>query len=352
VVLGAGATRGASFVTPGYAQCLPPLNTDFFTQLQRIRRLKHSELVAQVISDAVGLFGSDFSLTLEDYFTGLESMLDAARRSYSTDRALAPSVIEGMRARLLNALAAVLEESADVTRHSPETGEALGPCNHHAAIVDALEVNDTIISFNYDCVIDHALRQRGQEKWSAQYGYGFPRPSRVDGYHSWNAPEAPRGVNASINLLKLHGSVNWFPLPTHEDEGSNPDAPIRLRQRTYRQRGDNRFEIVPPEFAKRIDSKPALSTIWRNAELAVRRARVLAFIGFSFTPTDLHVESTFRLALHANSSLERVVIANPNPDHRRKIRSVLADRLRSSQAIVTQYDKLEDLAVDLPNVLA
>jgi hypothetical protein len=339
-------------VTPGYAECLPPLNADFFTQLQRIRRAKHADLVAGVIDDAVKLFGSDFSLTLEDYFTGLESMLGAAERSYSTDRALAPSEIAAKRTRLLNALAAVLEESADVTRHSPQTGEALRPCSYHAGIVEALHANDTIITFNYDCVIDHALRQGGRGKWSAQYGYGFPRPSRVQGYQTWSAPDPPRGVNTSINLLKLHGSVNWFPLPVDEEEKVTPSVPIRLRQRTYRQRGDNRFEIVPPEFVKRVDSKPALSTIWRNAELAVRRARVLAFVGFSFTPTDLHAESTFRLALYANSSLERVVIANPNPDHRRKIRSVLADRLRSSRALVTQYDTLKDLAVDLPGVLA
>src|SRR5206468_3056679 len=41
VVLGAGATRGAEFVVApndkaALLRCLPPLNADFFTQLQRI----------------------------------------------------------------------------------------------------------------------------------------------------------------------------------------------------------------------------------------------------------------------------------------------------------------------------
>lgn len=35
VVLGAGATRGASLVDPLSHPCLRPLDTDFFTQLQR-----------------------------------------------------------------------------------------------------------------------------------------------------------------------------------------------------------------------------------------------------------------------------------------------------------------------------
>ena len=34
ILLGAGATRGAEFVTPG-AVCSPPLDTDFFVQLRR-----------------------------------------------------------------------------------------------------------------------------------------------------------------------------------------------------------------------------------------------------------------------------------------------------------------------------
>ena len=35
-VLGAGATRGASFVDPVKNPCLPPLDLDFYAQLQRI----------------------------------------------------------------------------------------------------------------------------------------------------------------------------------------------------------------------------------------------------------------------------------------------------------------------------
>src|SRR5579864_1965380 len=69
VVLGAGATCGSAFgFTP---VCHPPLNKDFFTQLQRITG-KHQELLKQVVSDVIDLFGSNFQLTLEDYFTQLE----------------------------------------------------------------------------------------------------------------------------------------------------------------------------------------------------------------------------------------------------------------------------------------
>lgn len=54
-VLGAGATRGASFVNPAKNPRLPPLDTDFYSQLQRIGNHKHKELVDRVIRDTVDL---------------------------------------------------------------------------------------------------------------------------------------------------------------------------------------------------------------------------------------------------------------------------------------------------------
>ena len=44
------------------------------------------------------------------------------------------------------ALAAVLEESTDVSK------KASAVCDHHAGIVDRMETQNTIISFNYDRV--------------------------------------------------------------------------------------------------------------------------------------------------------------------------------------------------------
>jgi hypothetical protein len=76
-----------------------------------------------------------------------------------------------MRLRLLDGLSAVLEESADVAKH--ESLARSNPCGYHAGIVNALAPRDTIISFNYDCVMDNALRENGKGKWSAKYGYCF-----------------------------------------------------------------------------------------------------------------------------------------------------------------------------------
>ena len=71
-LLGAGATRGASFVRLTDNPCLPPLDTDFYAQLQRIQNKKHKEMIEGVIQDTVDLFGVNFNVTMETVFSTLE----------------------------------------------------------------------------------------------------------------------------------------------------------------------------------------------------------------------------------------------------------------------------------------
>jgi SIR2-like domain len=334
VVIGAGASRGATISRD--RACLPPLNADFFTQLQRISASKHRTTVENVINDVVNLFGSNFDLTMEEYFTQLESIARMTRLAGKSNPAFAPSEIAKKRDNLMRALAAVLEESTDVSRAARAK-----PCEHHAAIVERLKAQDTVISFNYDCVMDHALRKGGNSKWSARYGYCLPRPNRIVGHENWSAPSPPTRATDSIYLLKLHGSINWQ-LPDTDDEE------VRLKERLYRQRGTPRFTIIPPEWAKNIDSDPNFSTLWKNAERAIRNARSITLIGFSFTPTDLHVESLFRVALAKTGRLKKLVIVNPSREHRARIRTVFSKPLEAG-CIVQQYDTLADYARQLKN---
>jgi hypothetical protein len=291
--------------------------------------------VTGIVEDIVNLFGPNFSLTMEEYFTQLESMALMAKIAASNDRNFSVTEIKQKRDRLMAALAAVLEESTDVSRQDSDV------CAHHKAIIERLDAQDTIISFNYDCVADHALRRSAKGKWSARYGYGFSKPTRIVGFENWSADDAPKSAAGSLYLLKLHGSLNWQ-LPLAEEAESGV---IRLKQRLYEQNGTPRFTIIPPEFVKQIDADPNFEGLWRRAERAIRNADVIALVGFSFTPTDLHVESLFRIAL-AKSKLSRLVIANPSQEHRRRIRSVFARPLEAN-CVIRQYDTIEDLATHL-----
>ena len=78
-ILGAGATRACDFINPSIDPCLPPLDGDFFTQLQRVRNPKHNSLVKAVMNDVVQLFGQNFNVTLETVFGILEHTIRMLR---------------------------------------------------------------------------------------------------------------------------------------------------------------------------------------------------------------------------------------------------------------------------------
>jgi hypothetical protein len=340
VILGAGATVGASFVEPGGVR--PPLNADFFTQLQRVGT-KHQKVVRDVVRDVVDLFGPNFSLTLEDYFSQLESMIDATRLAPKGVAKLTGADLQTRRDRLMKALAAVLEASTDdaIRRQSG--------CTLHQELVRHLDPRDTIISFNYDCVMDDALRRAGDGKWTARYGYAFSKPSRVApiGDAFWSHSNPAKSASGSVYLLKLHGSLNWQLPPK-----TKPDGEVTLKQRLHQQRGTPRFTIIPPGWTKRERDEPIFEDLWKKAERALRTAKCIAVVGFSFTPTDLHVEAVVRLAAARSSgSLKTLVIANPSEVDRRRIRSVFSKQLEKG-TVVRQYDSFEQFVDALPDCLA
>lgn len=351
VVLGAGATRAAEFSGDFEPACRPPLNADFFTQLQRIRGPKYESLVRDVIADVVALFGSNFSLTLEDYFTQLEFLADALKRAPSVG-GISVRDLRKRRDRLMHAVSAVLEVSTDAAIRGSSG------CSLHRQLVEVLKPKDTLISFNYDCVLDHALRQHGDGKWSARYGYTLPRPGRIEGVSAWDPvpPAAPAPSSAqTVYLLKLHGSLNWQLPPPDGPEVATQDRhqkPIKLKQRLHRQRGVPQFTVIPPVWNKAVGDDPIFDTLWRNAERAIRTADRIALAGFSFAPTDLPVESLFRVALAGRSTkLRTLVIANPSKDHRRRTRDVFAKALERG-TIVRQYDRFDDFVAACPGCLS
>ncbi len=320
ILLGAGATLGSIF-PPGFTpECRPPLNADFFTQLQRITS-KHQKLIRQVMSDVVGLFGSNFSLTLEEYFTQLEFLAEAVELTPAKGGAFSTSDLRTKRERLMGALAAVLEMSTDVAVRKG------GGCELHERLVGELEAKDTVITFNYDCVLDHALRRHGAGKWGTRYGYTIPTEYTIENEDAWDADPPASASTKSIHLLKMHGSLNW--------QVSDSEQHIKMKRRLHRTNGIPQFTVIPPVWNKRAMDQDLFRIVWRNAERAIRNARHIAVVGFSFTPTDLGVQSLFRVAL-AKSNLKTLVIANPSQTDRGHVRAVFAKALEGN-VMVRQY---------------
>jgi hypothetical protein len=205
-VLGAGATRGSSFVDPAKNPCLPPLDLDFYAQLQRIANPKHQKTVREVIQDTVDLFGVNFQVTMEAVFTTLEQ---TARMIETTgeNRDFRRSDLDAKKERLMQAIAATLEESLCAGRQRVGT-----ECDYHRKLVAMMKPGDAIVTFNYDCLIDETLRQHGTGKWNPRYGYGLnlgKGRGNLVGYEEWT-PSISVTKDRTISLYKLHGSLHFL----------------------------------------------------------------------------------------------------------------------------------------------
>lgn len=334
-IFGAGATRGCSFVNPAKDPCLPPLDADFFTHLQRVQNPKHRPLIEQVMRDVVEMFGQNFDVTMETVFATLEHTL----RMLSTtgeSRDFKKNDLAAKRNRLKQALAVVLEDSLTKRAEGRASSQTPRRCDHHTKFVESiLRQRDAIITFNYDCVLDHALRSSGSRRWNARYGYGLPLGAAghlLEGDDAWQ-PNKPASRKRTAHLYKLHGSLHFI---VPETEGS----PVTLKQRPYtRQAGNLRFTILPPESQKAYD-KGIFRALWRAAAAELHRARHIVLIGYSLPPTDLHSTALLRTSVKSGG-LRSLVVVNPDRRARQRIRSVLQRGL-SPQTRVLSFDYLHE----------
>lgn len=344
-VLGAGATRGASFVDPSKNPCLPPLDADFYAQLQRIQNAKHQETIQQVIKDTVELFGVNFQVSMEAVFTTLEHtarMIDTTGENRDFKR----SMLEEKKERLKQAIAAALEESLCAG------GQHVGTeCAHHRKLVEAMQPKDDIISFNYDCLIDETLREYGDRKWNARYGHGFnlgKGGSNLSGEENWQ-PDNPAVKDESIHLYKLHGSLHYLVTEMRKadkeralKDGSASVQKVKLKKRPYTKQNANlRFTIIPPESNKRYD-QGVFKRIWKQAGQALHRAETVVVIGYSFPLTDSHANALFRISTK-REALKSLVIVNPDREARRRTREVLKRGIGTETRVLV-FDKLSEFA--------
>lgn len=191
--------------------------------------------------------------------------------------------------------------------------------------------SDTVISFNWDLVLDQVLF--GEELSAKSYGFS----GDAGRFSKLSAPV----------LLKPHGSLNWY----LENEGSHLKSEKRFEisngndQLVY---GFKPFRrpvskvsrpymplIVPPVFNKRFDSFALRGTL-RNCVHVLSVAKKIVFLGYSMPEADLHARFIFRCGFHnqvdglllanqeraAPAGRSQVVVVNPDVSAARRIESV------------------------------
>lgn len=314
VLLGAGATRGSSFVENHHVW-KPPLDADFFRQL-RVTQLSRalSDEVTALLSFVEEEFGS-LDIGMELFYS----------QAFLHDKFVG-EIPTGKRGRLRR----YEVNLGRFRRLLPLTlGSSLSNqhCNYHNELVRHASAADVFISFNYDCVLDLAMVNSGLRRWDPGAGYGIPIAGGTTYWqnHSGRGRFPMRG----LTLLKPHGSLNW----------RRRGRQIHLRSNPYEERPDSEFAIVPPLWQKDFDADP-YRAVWSKARRALASTKALIVIGYSLPDTDVYTQAMLRIDV---DQLEFLCLVNPDARARRRTKSALRGAI-SSATYVLELDQLRDLA--------
>lgn len=319
VILGAGASRGASFIK-GRVGVLPPLDLDFFQQVARLNACDESNRLLAFVREE---HANELRLSMEQFF----SEADYTNRFHSE-----LNIDKGPRVRRYER---ALSDFYVVVARVLSTSTS-GTCDYHGRIAKLLSPGDSVLSFNYDCIMDSALRDHGGNRWDPERGgYGFAIGGNHDAWRRRTTGQPPR---SSIKLLKMHGSLNW----------TQANGAVSLRDNASPQSAAG--SIIPPSWFKSLTDDPYAS-VWKEARMAIRAARLLIVIGYSIPQTDLFSQSL--LKIEAGSKLKRekldaLVLVNPDRDARRRFLDIVRGGLESSTRVL-EYETIDVLNERLSN---
>jgi NAD-dependent SIR2 family protein deacetylase len=159
---------------------------------------------------------------------------------------------------------------------------------------------NVVITFNYDIVLDNALRQISLVP---DYGLADVQDQHVEG-------------EARISLLKLHGSTNWAICPScksviilDDAKFTNDPNAFRLRPCSKCTKTGLRLLIVPPSWDK-SEYRDKMRPVWTKATEALKRAKRICIIGYSMPETDTFFRFLLTLGLADNHQLFKFVVVD------------------------------------------
>jgi hypothetical protein len=319
LIWGAGATRGASFVTRS-SLCKPPLDVDFFQTLRSsslsadddVRRLLEF-VETEFDSLDVGMENFYSQAFLFDQFVGdVPTGQKGRRRSY-----------EWAIKRFRRLLPRVFEEAVGYKS-----------CEHHERVASAVYSGDTFVSFNYDCLLDRALVRQARRRWIPAKSYGFDIGGDIDSWQDHGG--TGRHPTRPLTLLKPHGSLNWR---------RAGNSRMVLRSDEFTHDGEDDLAIVPPLWQKSFEEEPYKS-IWVYTRQVLAKSRALFIVGYSMPETDMYTQAALRMDV---TDLQFLCIVNPDEQARKRIRSVLRSAV-SVRTHLVELDYLADLAALFPSL--
>jgi len=173
----------------------------------------------------------------------------------------------------------------------------------------------TIVTTNYDCCMDLAL---GAVSYLFNYSIDFDNS------------QTHRAVGTEgSNLIKMHGSLNWYYCETCQEvqlvditesirRHMNDEAPYCVIGICRRCGGQRRGLLLPP-LAMKFDVAPPLTPLLSAAETAFEKADLIVVVGFSFAEADLYISRMLSKAMQTSNN-QKLVIVDPDSGVIKRVR--------------------------------
>ena len=197
---------------------------------------------------------------------------------------------------------------------------------------DRLKDNDTIITYNWDLLLDNILdrkkiissienknlRQVENDVLKKQYQRMLTHLSAYRDL-SWDRTGAPyEKYHSKGYYLKLHGSIDWLYCP-NEDCGLYskvfPIINIIGEYKCHECSSKMKHLIIPPILNKNYSSFPFVKKLWNIALEELQSANELVIWGYRLPPTDFYNRWLLR---QKSEKLKKVSIINPECFNKRK----------------------------------
>jgi len=310
VILGAGATRGALSGTFS-PRIQPPLNADFFPILSKFiktdegkRYTKSFKRISVFLEKEFGQKGSEYP-TMEEVFNVLFISKDLPK-IFSKGRGRKRD--KGFRQEVNDFLGLLIR----IFRFVQSRCNHRDNLQHHQIIAQSLRLGDTLMTLNYDTLMDNALVNAG---WNPQHGYGFQAKVIYNG----NKPKSFSPNLRDVKLLKPHGSFNWFAkgsfITLEQTLEKRPVSQVQITElpKLYDSRAKRLIRFfIPPLYAKFFKNN-FWANQWTQTYSAARDADCIIIIGCSLIATDYHLKAILSKALaDRKKKLKELIIVDPS----------------------------------------
>lgn len=335
LIIGAGCSRNYSKGTSNIQGLESPLDSNFFKMAKKVilnSRLESNlaMLIEGLVHNLHRLYGyealevknwintadaSEFLAVFDDDRLGLEKVMTQLIFENEIFQRMPP--LDGYYQAENRTVSVDDSPKALIELVALTISKALeGPvCSEHTKLANSMSQGDAVISFNYDILMDNALRETER---LTDCGYLVPFHGVLDGREQRKTDDSP----SDVAMLKLHGSLNWLHCSFCDSNFLNRSEKISSEYATlpnscpYCGESNVYFQrvIVPPLLTKDYSLQP-LKYLWSRANRYVARAREIVIIGYSFPATDFATEALLRDSLPWDIQKDtHFVIVNTNDE--------------------------------------